>query len=93
MAFLYVLTTHFALTFGLSGIHSRVNQVVAGLRPSIPAACPAPIAALMRQCWAAEPRDRPSVPELIKQLTRLLLQFRASAADALIVDAAASARF
>jgi hypothetical protein len=48
----------------------------------------------MQQCWAAEPRDRPSVPELIRQLTRLLLQFRASAADALIVDAAAaSARF
>ncbi len=69
------------------------TQVVAGLRPAIPAACPPAIAALMQQCWAAEPRDRPSVPELIRQLTRLLLQFRASAADALIVDAAASARF
>ena len=47
----------------------------------------------MRQCWAAEPRDRPTVPELIKQLTRLLLQFRAADADALIVDAGSSARF
>ena len=41
-----------------------MGVVQKGLRPIIPAECPAPLADIMRQCWAKNPRDRPSFDHL-----------------------------
>ena len=43
---------------------AAVGVVQKGLRPIIPAECPAPLADIMRQCWAKNPRDRPSFDHL-----------------------------
>jgi hypothetical protein len=39
-----------------------------GLRPDIPRHTPAPIAALIRRCWAAVPEQRPLFPEIVATL-------------------------
>ena len=39
-------------------------MVQKGLRPVIPASCPAPLAAIMRECWARNPNERPSFEQL-----------------------------
>lgn len=36
-----------------------------GLRPSIPAACPAPLTSILQKCWHVEPLKRPSLNEVI----------------------------
>lgn len=40
-------------------------QATKGVRPSIPANCPAVLAALVRACWSSRPEDRPSCSDLI----------------------------
>ena len=43
-----------------------------GLRPSIPADCPRPYAALMEACWQTEPSVRPPFSEIAERLTAML---------------------
>ncbi|GJP29986.1 hypothetical protein CLOM_g22015 [Closterium sp. NIES-68] len=50
---------------------SMVNQ---GLRPDIPSWCPAPLSALMRQCWHRSPASRPDMGEVVERLTAVTLQ-------------------
>nr|AIG55634.1 secreted protein [Thraustotheca clavata] len=45
-----------------------MTAVVSGLRPVIPINCPPGLARLMRQCWDANPLNRPSFPEISLQL-------------------------
>ena len=40
------------------------DAIKSGKRPPVPASCPAPIAQLMRQCWAPEPSQRPSFEDV-----------------------------
>jgi Ran GTPase-activating protein (RanGAP) involved in mRNA processing and transport/GTPase SAR1 family protein len=48
------------------------EAVVEGLRPSVPASAPPPYAALMQQCWARQPSDRPSAQQCLVALSQLL---------------------
>jgi serine/threonine protein kinase len=41
------------------------------VRPTIPATCPEPAAALIRRCWAHDPDDRPTSAELLEQIVEL----------------------
>ncbi len=45
-----------------------------GARPPVPADCPEPLAALMAECWAADPAARPAFSAV---QARLQAQFRA----------------
>ena len=45
-----------------------INNVTNGKRPTIPAFVPAPIVELIKQCWAQEPKDRPSFKEVVAYL-------------------------
>ena len=44
----------------LSPLQAAVGVVQKGLRPTIPATCPAPLADVMRECWTRAPAARPS---------------------------------
>ena len=48
----------------MTPLQAAVGVVQKGLRPVIPPECPAPLADIMRQCWAKNPRDRPSFESL-----------------------------
>ena len=48
----------------MTPLQAAVGVVQKGLRPVIPPECPAPLADIMRQCWAKNPRDRPSFEAL-----------------------------
>ncbi len=39
-----------------------------GLRPTIPASCPAGLAQLIRECWDQDPRPRPSMSAALKRI-------------------------
>jgi serine/threonine protein kinase len=59
---------------GLPLAYAVANE---GLRPLIPAYCPAEWAALMTQCWSDDPRARPSFDEVQRTLFRLQRMFDA----------------
>ncbi len=42
------------------------------LRPTIPASCPKEYARLMEACWQTNPKERPSIQQVVEQLTLLL---------------------
>lgn len=48
----------------MTPLQAAVGVVQKGLRPTIPADCPAPLADVMRRCWARNPNDRPSFESL-----------------------------
>ncbi|KAK9825662.1 hypothetical protein WJX81_007564 [Elliptochloris bilobata] len=48
----------------MTPLQAAVGVVQKGLRPVIPASCPAPLAAVMRECWARNPNERPSFEHL-----------------------------
>ena len=48
----------------MTPLQAAVGVVQKGLRPVIPPTCPAPLADIMRICWAKNPRDRPSFETL-----------------------------
>ena len=48
----------------MTPLQAAVGVVQKGLRPVIPPTCPAPLADIMRICWAKNPRDRPSIETL-----------------------------
>ncbi len=45
-------------------MQAAVGVVQKGLRPVIPPSCPGPLAAVMRECWARNPNERPSFEQL-----------------------------
>ena len=47
-----------------------MGVVQKGLRPTIPASCPAGLAAVMRECWQRDPRERPAFEQLKVLLSR-----------------------
>lgn len=48
----------------MTPLQAAIGVVQKGLRPTIPPDCPAPLANIMRQCWAKNPKDRPSFESL-----------------------------
>lgn len=48
----------------MTPLQAAIGVVQKGLRPAIPADCPPPLANIMRQCWAKNPKDRPSFESL-----------------------------
>eukprot|EP01096_Ripella_sp_DP13-Kostka_P016473 TRINITY_DN802_c0_g2_i2.p1 TRINITY_DN802_c0_g2~~TRINITY_DN802_c0_g2_i2.p1 ORF type:complete len:613 (+),score=284.80 TRINITY_DN802_c0_g2_i2:197-1840(+) len=50
------------------------NSVINGERPPIPASCPHSLADLMRQCWDAQPENRPTVVGVITKLEEILAE-------------------
>jgi hypothetical protein len=52
-----------------------IQAATKGLRPSIPAQCPAPVADLIKLCWNADPQLRPTCEDLVKHLDRLTLEY------------------
>ena len=49
--------------------------------PALPARWPAPIAELIRRCWAQQPADRPSFSEVRAELDQLLAAAEQASAD------------
>ncbi len=43
------------------------ERVLAGQRPSLPAACPAPVRSLIERCWAQMPGSRPTAAQVLKE--------------------------
>ncbi|PNH08260.1 putative serine/threonine-protein kinase [Tetrabaena socialis] len=62
---------------GLTAVQAAVGVVTHGLRPEMPRGTPAPVADLIRACWAAIPEQRPSFTQIEVQLACLLEQARA----------------
>lgn len=56
----------------MTPLQAAVGVVQKGLRPALPANCPAQLSALMSACWDASPLHRPSFKELTPQLQLLL---------------------
>lgn len=52
--------------------------VVQGLRPSVPAHAPEPLAQLITACWAADPAVRPTATEIRQRLRDALGQYPAT---------------
>lgn len=52
---------------GMSNMEA-VEKVSQGYRLAQPAACPAPIYAMMQRCWQEDPERRPSFKELFDEL-------------------------
>lgn len=52
----------------------EIGELVAarGLRPKVPPSWPAPMAQLVRDCWATHESDRPSASDIVRQLDALL---------------------
>ena len=48
----------------LTPLQAAVGVVQKGLRPTIPPACPESLAAVMRDCWQKDPRERPAFEAL-----------------------------
>ncbi|PAA70222.1 hypothetical protein BOX15_Mlig034048g1, partial [Macrostomum lignano] len=55
---------------GLEPMQIMYVVVQDGKRLPIPASCPTELASLMSSCWAAEPFDRPTCGEILKQLRK-----------------------
>jgi hypothetical protein len=53
-----------------------ILQATKGVRPTIPDACPIPLANLIRMCWSMEPEERPSSAELIDHFDLLFKDYR-----------------
>jgi hypothetical protein len=49
----------------MTPLQAAVGVVQKGLRPTIPPSCPEGLAAVMRDCWQKDPRERPSF-EILK---------------------------
>ncbi|XP_078446510.1 uncharacterized protein LOC144715461 [Wolffia australiana] len=54
---------------GCSPVQAALGVAAGGLRPEIPAGCPPPLAALMRSCWHADPRRRPTFSHILSVLS------------------------
>ncbi|CAG9463160.1 unnamed protein product [Pedinophyceae sp. YPF-701] len=53
-------------------IERHATLVAEGYRPKIPEKWPAPVAALVQQCWADNPADRPSMSTVVEKLEGIL---------------------
>lgn len=51
---------------------AKVSRSVDPLRPTIPDGMPPVFAALLRCCWAADPRARPSALQVEQQLRHII---------------------
>ena len=59
----------------MTPLQAAVGVVQKGLRPTIPPACPEALAALLRDCWQKDPRERPPFEALkVRALRCLRLQ-------------------
>lgn len=52
----------------MTPLQAAVGVVQKGLRPTIPPSCPEGLAAVMRDCWQKDPRERPPF-EILKART------------------------
>uniref|UniRef100_H2Y4J4 Mitogen-activated protein kinase kinase kinase 7 n=1 Tax=Ciona savignyi TaxID=51511 RepID=H2Y4J4_CIOSA len=60
----------------LGGPAFRIMWAVhTGARPSLIQGCPAPIEKLMTRCWSAKPNERPSMDEIVGEMTELMRCF------------------
>lgn len=57
----------------MTPLQAAIGVVQKGLRPAIPSDCPPALADIMRQCWAKNPKDRPSFESLKASLFRSML--------------------
>jgi serine/threonine protein kinase len=52
------------------------DQILLGLRPTLPDSCPEFFAAVVRRCWHRVPSQRPSANEIMPMLDVLNIMFR-----------------
>jgi serine/threonine protein kinase len=64
------------------------EAVCSGRRPVIPSSCPAPIAALIEECWHGQPRRRPSAVEIVHRLHLIAQDYAPELLPFLYQDAA-----
>jgi serine/threonine protein kinase len=68
--------------------HEVISSVRAGGRPLIPPSVCSDVAALIKDCWAQEPGDRPAAAQVVAQLNAIIRQM--AAADTLLTTAVAA---
>ena len=54
--------------FGNTKMSKLFDELMHGLRPEIPAACPGDLVALLKDCWATHPRSRPNFASVCTRL-------------------------
>jgi serine/threonine protein kinase len=52
-----------------------IQAATRDIRPTLPPSCPASVAALVTQCWAADPAQRPSCAELLVKIETLSTEY------------------
>lgn len=52
----------------MSGVQVAMAVLRDGARPTIPESTPSAYAALIRACWAQDPKDRPAFDEVLRRL-------------------------
>lgn len=57
---------------GMTAVQAAVGVVNHGLRPEIPGNVPAPLAKLIRSCWAAVPDQRPAFSQIVMMVSGML---------------------
>lgn len=50
----------------------HASAVAAGRRPALPAHWPAPVQSLLTSCWAADPRQRPAMADVVDRLSDIM---------------------
>lgn len=53
---------------GMNGVQAAIAVMSRGLRPEVPAHTPGVLAALMRECWAPLPEQRPAFDVICERL-------------------------
>lgn len=56
---------------GRPGIDTAIEVAQSGLRPKIPRTCPRSFRSLMEKAWAHEPKERPSMEEILQRLLEM----------------------
>jgi hypothetical protein len=68
--------------------YELIEQILSGLRPTLPDACPKNLQSLIQQCWHVDPKCRPAFSQIVEALQSL-----DCANEDCANDAAASSRF
>lgn len=68
---LYELFSFGAMPYGDLSNNEALLAVISGVRPEIPDQTPAAMAALMRDCWALAPEERPVAEDLLIRIKEL----------------------
>ena len=56
---------------GQDPVQVAISVAMNGLRPTIPASCPASLASLLKDCWNTDPEQRPDFDAIYEKLEQI----------------------